>query len=63
MPNLTTGAGDDVARQTEAWARTALGLPFRTLSPQQQQNTQRSDYYKRRDDMAMQRAMMKAAGG
>jgi hypothetical protein len=63
MPNLTTGAGDDTARRTEAWARTALGLPLRTLSPQQQQNTQRSDFYRRRDDMAMQRAMMKAAGG
>ena len=61
MPGVTTGAPDDLARQGEAWARQGLGLPFRVLSPTQQENTKRQERFNRIDDKRMRQAMEKAA--
>lgn len=57
-PNAVTGGAnqDYQARQLESWLR-FLGVPIRTLSPQQQRATRLSERYERLDEQAMQRAL------
>jgi hypothetical protein len=58
IPGASSSSGDP-SRQYEAIART-LGIPIRTLSPQQQESTRRSAYYDQLDQAAMERVL---AGG
>ena len=58
-PNLVTKGGDGGganSRAFESWAR-LIGVPIRTLSPEQQLSTQRSNYFQSQDEIAMKRAL------
>ena len=55
-----SGASGDPDRAFEAWARTMLAAPIRTLSPAQQRSAQRSQRFAKMDEAAMQRVL---AGG
>ncbi len=55
VPGASQSTGDP-SRQLEAMLRTA-GFPIRTLSPQQQEATQRSEYFKRQEQLAMERVL------
>lgn len=57
-PQVTTGGNEEdaVVRQIESILRT-MGAPMRTLSPQQQQRTMRSEQFDLRDQDAMRRAL------
>jgi len=56
----SSGASGDPDRAIESWGRTMLAAPIRTLSPAQQRSTQRSQYYDKLDEAAMERVL---AGG
>jgi len=57
---LSSASSGDPSRQIEALLRT-FGAPIRTLSPQQQEATQRSQYFDEREKLAMERVL--AGGG